>query len=259
MAFTIKDMPDLTRILIKHPEWLAEVRRLVLTDELLNLPSLVRELATIQQRGEQRIERLEASVSDLISAQRHTDQQVTVLTQGFDKLNTAVTSLTAAVTQLTTAQAAMEKEFSSIKGFALEQKYIQRAPAYFGRWLRRVRVVLPSGLVAIEDLLETHLTSEELAEVLRLDIIIQGRLHAAMEKSEIYLAMEVSGAIEPYDVERAERRTDLLRKAGLRAIPVVAGERLTPEADELLQDRPVLVFQNGRSWGWEQALAALEK
>ncbi len=48
MPFTVKDFRDLIRILEKHPEWQAELRRLILTDELLALPELIRELVNIQ-------------------------------------------------------------------------------------------------------------------------------------------------------------------------------------------------------------------
>jgi hypothetical protein len=38
MAFTVEEFRDLLRILDERPEWRAELRRLVLTDELLALP-----------------------------------------------------------------------------------------------------------------------------------------------------------------------------------------------------------------------------
>ena len=42
MAFTVRDFTDLVRLLNEHPEWQSELRRIVLTDELLTLPDLVR-------------------------------------------------------------------------------------------------------------------------------------------------------------------------------------------------------------------------
>ena len=38
MAFTVRDFRDLVELLEQHPEWRAELRRLVLTEELLALP-----------------------------------------------------------------------------------------------------------------------------------------------------------------------------------------------------------------------------
>ena len=39
MAFTVQEFRRLVQILEQHPEWRAELRRLVLTEELLTLPS----------------------------------------------------------------------------------------------------------------------------------------------------------------------------------------------------------------------------
>jgi hypothetical protein len=69
--------------------------------------------------------------------------------------------------------------------------------------------------------------------------------------------VEVSAVVDKEDVERADRRAALLRKAGLRAIPAVAGESMTQGATKLLQDLPVVMILDGRSEGWSQALAAI--
>jgi hypothetical protein len=39
MSFTIDDFPDLLRLLEAHPEWRAELRRVLLGDEILALPA----------------------------------------------------------------------------------------------------------------------------------------------------------------------------------------------------------------------------
>jgi len=43
MAFTVGDVRDLLTVLRQNPEWKAEVRREILSDELLSLPDLVRQ------------------------------------------------------------------------------------------------------------------------------------------------------------------------------------------------------------------------
>jgi len=55
MAFTVRDFHDLIELLEKEPAWRADVRRLVLTEEILSLPQVMRDLA-------QSIERLSQSV-----------------------------------------------------------------------------------------------------------------------------------------------------------------------------------------------------
>jgi hypothetical protein len=64
---TINDLHDLVRLLREHPEWQAELRRLILTDELLELPSLVRQLVEAQRRTEEQ-------VAQLTEAQRRTEE-----------------------------------------------------------------------------------------------------------------------------------------------------------------------------------------
>ena len=81
MAFTVRDFHDLVELLQQQPDWRAELRRLVLSEELLTLPQLVRDLSESQQRSEQRLSRLEQIVADLVEAQRRAEQRLSRLEQ----------------------------------------------------------------------------------------------------------------------------------------------------------------------------------
>ena len=59
MAFTVEHFHDLVRLLEENPAWRADMRRLLLTEELLALPALVAKLAEAQQRMEARFGRVE--------------------------------------------------------------------------------------------------------------------------------------------------------------------------------------------------------
>jgi hypothetical protein len=83
MAFTVKDFRDLVRLLEQHPDWRAELRQLLLTEEILTLPQVVRELAEAQRRAEERLGRveerlgrLELVVQELAEAQRRTEERL---------------------------------------------------------------------------------------------------------------------------------------------------------------------------------------
>jgi hypothetical protein len=110
--------------------------------------------------------------------------------------------------------------------------------------------------VDLEGQLESALDHEELLEVLRLNVLVRGRLRGSAEAPETWLAVEVAAILNEDDVERAQRRAALLRKAGYRAIAVVAGEGVAPGATQALQHLPVVLVLDGRSEGWEAALAA---
>jgi hypothetical protein len=276
MTFTVNDMQELTRILTLHPEWRAEVRRLVLTDELLALPQTVQELVTAQQRTEQRVaelvvaqqrteerlnqlaertearlQRLEASVAELVAAQQETEARL-------QRLEASVAELTRVVTVLSKTVDKMQARLSKVDGWQLERNYVDRAAGYFGNWLRRVRVVWPGELdEVLEERLETMLTTEERSEVLRLDAIIRGKVRQLTDQPEVYLAVEASLTIERNDVVRARRRATLLQRLGVRTIPVVTGETIEAAAEEDAAQNGVAVLQNGYSQGWERALATV--
>jgi hypothetical protein len=250
MALTVQDVSDLTRILTRYPEWRAEMRRIVLSDELLSLPEVMRELAAAQARTELRLE-------ELAAAQARAEEQVKELAAAQARTEQAVKELAAAQMRTEWRLGDVQRELGKLKGQALERDYIDKAPAVFGAWLRRVRVVLPGGLDATtEDRLLAHLTDAEFQDVLWLDVALRGRLAHAADQPEVYLAVEVSEVIDREDVERAQRRARLLRKAGLVAVPAVAGEKVSGDTAVLLREVPVAVALDGHCEGWEKALAA---
>jgi hypothetical protein len=66
MSFTVRDFPTLLRLLQERPEWKAQLRAVLLGEDLLGLPQLVRELAEevrqlaeLQRQSGQQLARLE--------------------------------------------------------------------------------------------------------------------------------------------------------------------------------------------------------
>jgi len=98
MAFTITDFHDLVQLLERHEEWRKELRRLLLTDELLNLPNAVQELhrhvdrrfaelAEAQRRTEESLAAHRAETdrrfAELVEAQRRTEESLQRLSEAF--------------------------------------------------------------------------------------------------------------------------------------------------------------------------------
>ncbi|MGQ9488202.1 MAG: hypothetical protein ACUVR7_13405, partial [Armatimonadota bacterium] len=94
MSFTVEDFHQLIAQLEQHPEWRAELRRMVLSEELLQLPDLVRELVVAQKRTDERVDRL---AEQLVQLTKRVDQ----LTARVDQLAEQLAQLTARVDQLT--------------------------------------------------------------------------------------------------------------------------------------------------------------
>jgi hypothetical protein len=197
MPFTADEFHDLVRLVESHPEWRAELRRLVLTDELLALP-----------------------------------EQVGVLTEQMTMLTVQVTALARSVQTLT-------DDVGDLKGRNLEADYRTKGPAYFGRLIRRPHVLTSDELVTLlEDAREHGVLSDvEVQELYDADLVVRGR--HAVDGTQMYLVVEVSWGVGPYDVERAARRAALLGRIGVAVLPVVADERLTAEAGRLAQQHRV--------------------
>ncbi len=225
MAFTVREFRDLIGLLEQHPEWRTEMRRLVLTEELLSLPQVVHELAAAQQRTEQRLEELAAAqrrteqrLEELAAAQRRTEQR-------FDRV---------------------QVDIGDLKGMALETRYRERAFAYFSRLIRGAHTLTGDELIALLDEATTLATlSEEGAdEIARADVVVRGRRRD--DGTEVYLVVEVSWGVGNSDVERAARRAALLAQTGVRTMPVVAGQTITDEAAELSQAMQAWQVIDGR-------------
>src|SRR5919109_3210309 len=58
MPFTVADFHDLVRLLEEHPDWRTELRRVLFSQDLLDLPRTVQELAMAQRRTEEAITHL---------------------------------------------------------------------------------------------------------------------------------------------------------------------------------------------------------
>jgi hypothetical protein len=197
MPFTADEFHDLIRLVEAHPEWRTELRRLVLTDELLALP-----------------------------------EQVGVLTEQMTALTIQVTALARSVQTLT-------DDVGALKERSLEADYRTKGPAYFGRLIRRPHVLTSDELVTLLEDAREHgvLSDAEVQELYDAALVVRGR--RAMDGTAVYLVVEVSWSVGPYDVERAARRAALLAHIGVAVMPVVAGARLTAEAGRLAQQHQV--------------------
>jgi predicted nuclease with TOPRIM domain len=301
VAFSVEDFHDLVRLLEQNPEWRAELRRLLLTDAVLNLPALVGELAEAQRRTEEqvaalveaqrraegRLERIDEHIAALAEAQRRAEGRLERVEGRLDRIEEQGAALAEAqrraegrldridehIAALAEAQRRTEEEIralvrsqqaltgrqdefareqqdmrnmlAQLRGNDLERRYRDHADAYFGRLLRRVRVL---GPVERDQLFEEGMTGGVLdedaaSEVRQADLIVRGRRPG--EDQDTYLVIEVSAVVDLGDVERAARRASLLRR--LRpALAVVAGERITPEAAGQIKAQRVWQLIDGR-------------
>ena len=243
MPFELPDFQDLIRFLRDHPDWREELRALLLTQELLTLPALVRELTETVAHLADRMDQLAETVAHLAEGQQR-------LTEGQERLTARVDQLTEGQQRLTEGQQRLEVQMGEVRGWTLEQRYRTHAPAYFGRLLRQVQ---PVDIGRLAEVLRERLAEQELAEVLLADLILTGRLPTPPGPPEIWVVLEVSATVDWGDVERAQRRAALLRQASYPAVAVAGGTGATAGARQVAGEVGVALLLDGHIDGWQAA------
>ena len=240
----ITDFHDVVRLLEQHPEWRAELRRLVLTEELLALPDQIAELTRqvtrlteAQARIEERLVRTEGRLVRIEEWQARTEEWQAQIEGRQARTEARLDSLTGVVKRL-------NDDVGTLKGKGLETHYRLHGSPFFGSLLRRPHVLSSEEL---SDILDTSmdqgsLSSDEALEIRRADLVVRGTLRE--DRKPVYLVVEVSWTVDLEDVERAARRGEYLAKTGLSVLPVVAGETVRPEAADRAQKLKVWQMTN---------------
>ncbi len=219
--YIIRSFYDILQALREHPDWAEQLLSLLLTEELLKLPQKFDKFVEEEFRPlAKRVEKLEEGQKRLEEGQSRLEKDVAILKNKVSKL---------------------EVDVAKLKGDNLERKVRERAPAYFGRYFRRVKAVpIEEWSEKLEDALDGGLISEEeRKDALNLDALIRVK---SEDGRDLLLAVEVSHTLEDKDADRALRRANVIARVyGIETIPVVIGAYV-PEG---LQDRhpKVLVVQ----------------
>jgi chromosome segregation ATPase len=257
MPFAVEDFRDLIELLDKRPDLRAQVRALVLTDDVLSLPSAINKLVETQQRTEERLGDLTRRIDQLAERFDQLTERMDQLTARVEQLGEAQRRTEVHLGELADAQRRTEERLgdlatrvgtlnADLRGDKMERKYRLHAPAYFGRILRRAHVLSAEELDALLPEEGELITEEERNQLLVSDIVIRGKERST--QSEAYLAVEVSALVDLKDVRRARERAAILEKVtGKRAMPVVAGEDITEDAKRLIAADRVWCVLDGRA------------
>jgi hypothetical protein len=228
------------KALKEGPEFAADVRALLLSEDLLNLPPKfdrmekkvdrieykVDKLEERQTRSEERQDRLEKKVDKLEGDVFGLKQDVGTLKQDVDILKKDVDTLKKDVDTLKKDVATLKKDVAYLKGSDRERWYRDKAHAVFGRLVLKGK---PFEEKAAEILWNAYkrgqISKEERDEVLSSDLLWSGERDGKF----VVLVVEVSFTISQDDFERAKKRAEILRKLEILAIPVVGGVELGKE------------------------------
>lgn len=190
----------------------------MLSEELLALPEVVRELAEAQRRTGAQLETLAGWVEALAEAQGRTEarlealaeaqlrseaplealtQRVYALAEAQQRSEARVDALAVDIQRLTNTVPWLSDRVGDMRGDLLELRYREYAAGYFGQWVRRAKAVAP---VELEETLGKKLKHDEVLDLLRLDLLINGQWRESPETLEVWLATEVASIVDKGDI-----------------------------------------------------------
>jgi len=205
--YKISNFADLIQALKENPEWLEELRRMILTQELLELP---KKFENFRHRVEERFDAIE---------------------KRFDAIEKEVQEV----------KKKLDKDVWPLKGMWLEMKVADNILSFFSEYLSDAKAIDQEKINKALSLAmkEGIISKEERADVLRLDLIIEGTLLNTEEP--VLIAVEVSYTIDDFDVQRAINRAKILEKVmGRKVLPAVVGYKITKKAQNLIEKEEVL-------------------
>lgn len=240
MAFTVVDFQDLVKLLGEHPEWQAELRRLLVGDQLAAIDARLEALVEAQQRTEQSLDALA----------RRTDE----LAARMDALVARMDAFIERMDAFSAEQRRMGIDIAGMKGDAVESRYRTNLPSYLGRQMKQMRLVIPTDLDLVSAAGDAGtLTDREWDALTHIDVLFSGALRSS--STPVLVAVEASAVIDAYDVERAIERAAILARLGYKTIPAVGGDQIISNARRTTKEQGVAVLLGGKVEYWPESAA----
>ncbi|GAB6184206.1 hypothetical protein [Thermodesulfovibrio hydrogeniphilus] len=213
--YKIETFEDLLKALKEREDWLEQLRALILTEELLSLPKKFDEFV------KKDFKELKDKVGNLETRMDNLETRMDNLETRMDNLETRMDNLETRMDNLEKRVAKLEIDVAELKAENFERKVREKAPAYFGKLIRKCKVI---GFEELAEILEKavdegKITEEEKDDVLNIDVVVTGFLKEDRQQ-KVAIAAEVSVKVDKEDVERASKRKIVLEKA--MEIPVLS-------------------------------------
>ena len=241
---------EFLRLLREDPEFRAEVRREVLSQELIDLPE---KFTAFVERTEAFMERTEAFMVQ-------TQEQFSAVNTRLDRLEGTVDRLEGTVNRLEGTVSRLEDTVSRIEGTVdrlsgtvgrldgreYERRVSRTLTGEVSRvlGLKRGRLVYSAayGLHrSFQDQMEDELDAGRMTQTQWQDLLNTDAVIRAVEGGKtVFAVSEISVTVHDEDIDRAAERAAIIQEAtGLTTYPVVVGSRIPQPQMELAESRNV--------------------
>ena len=227
MATPINDFQDILDAMERNPALREALRRLILDDELRQMPV--------------RLERIEADIADLKEGQTRLEKGQTRLEGQFAELQEGQTRLEAQFAELEKGQARLQEQVtriggdvSNLKGDDYESFVAEYARRYLWRELRTLTMVF-STQKDRENLTRLVTEAEVLGQILghEADSLARADLILTIDETQEFILAEISLTVEQKDIDRAQEGASILTKAtGRKVTPIAIGAAEDPNLDK---------------------------
>ena len=230
----INTTDDFIRLLQENEEFLAAARRVIYTQDLVELPARFTEY-TLKTDG--RLQSIESDVSTLKEDVSTLKEDVSILKEDVSILKEDVGTLKEDVGTLKEDMDTVKDDVGTLQGYNLERKMHSRLRQRIGRalglqkaralWTARIGAQATGRAEIFENLTDTAvdngvITDSEAGRLLDTDMIMTGTRIPGGEL--VHIAVEASSGIRTLDVNRARESASILQRLyGTEAIPVVYG------------------------------------
>ncbi|MFN0096497.1 MAG: coiled-coil domain-containing protein [Dehalococcoidia bacterium] len=234
MTLTESDIDRLIEIVRDDPHVRDRLRTAIIGDDFLALPGLVRQLVEHGHEVDGRIDRLTERMDQLAARMDQLTERMDQLAARMDQLTERVDQLAARIDQLAGDVRRLDGRVGGMAGDIYEEKFVRRLPARLGRRYRKVRVLSPADVEALEGAWRSgRLTDGQWDDAMLIDATAWAIPRDDASHGEVLVALEVSKVIDESDVERAHRRAGIFVAAGVPSVPVVGGQTILDEAERL--------------------------
>ena len=249
---TISNIQDISRALRENPEWREEIRRTLLSAELLELPETH---AALTARVDALTIGLDALTTEVRELTAKVDALTTEVRAFVEATNRRLDSLEEGQRRLEKRMDGMQYRLDQLWGDRLEAKLPNRLSTPVRREFNvsRLRSVWAGNRVItgdrnpkfIDDVDAAadagKITENEESRLTDTDLIMRAR--RTSDGATIWFAVEASGVINTDDIDRARQSADAITKVYEQdAIPLVYGYRISDHQRRQAREHDVHVF-----------------
>ena len=250
MVVEIRTSRDLLDLLDNNEEFRRAARRALLTDDLLELPDIVREMQQTQRLMIQRIDRMDLQIQEMRQTQRLMIQQIAQVAERMDRMEERQDRMEERQDRMEATIASLDKRVGDmdgrLRGWELERESMAKLLPRLAREYGVVRIKAVSAdsrrsAVRVNyvwearfdeavgaALDERRITAEDEGIISRTDIVARGR--RGVDGPELWFAVQASVTIDDGDIERAAAGAEALRKVSDDdAEAVVYGRRIAQQ------------------------------